>query len=93
MPRSMIYFGIIFSIFKETSNSHHKKHVHVRYGEYSASFDIETEQLLAGRLKPPQIRITQKLIKKYRKKLLEDWNKLNNEDETSIETMVFRVRM
>ena len=42
MPRISEFYGIFVYMYFLDTRQHHTPHVHVRYGEYKASFSIET---------------------------------------------------
>jgi hypothetical protein len=50
MPRISEFYGIFVYMYFQDIRQHHTPHIHVRYGEYKASFSIETGERLAGRL-------------------------------------------
>jgi len=64
MPRICNFLGIsIYMYF----NDHAPPHFHAIYGEYAGQIEIETGELLAGKL-PPRV-----------KKLVAEWCQLNQE--------------
>ena len=56
-------------------NRHHRPHVHIRYGEYKAVFDIETAELIVGRIKPRQRALIQKWIRTRSDELIANWQR------------------
>ncbi|MEI7696489.1 MAG: DUF4160 domain-containing protein [Chlorobium sp.] len=55
-------------------NKEHKRpHIHAKYGEFVAAFDIETADILAGSLPSRQIRLVQARIEIHRDELNADW--------------------
>jgi len=57
MPAISMFYGIIIQMLFFDSDKHNKPHIHVRYGEYKASIDIETAELLAGELPKRQLKL------------------------------------
>ena len=49
MPELSRFFGIIIRMLFSDDDKHHKPHVHVYYGEYSAAVGLDGE-LLEGKL-------------------------------------------
>lgn len=87
----MKFCGIFFSVYNEIGERHHLKHFSVTYGEYEASFDINTGELIIGYLPPAQMRKVRKKIKKkeIREKLLNCWDELNKENVTNSKIKVY----
>ncbi len=75
MPRISEFFGIFVYMYFRDTRQHHAPHVHVRYGEYKASFSIETGDLLAGRLGPKQTRRVRDWIAARRPALEDNWQR------------------
>ena len=53
MPELSRFFGIIIRMLFSDDDKHHKPHVHVYYGEYSAAVGLDGE-LLEGKLPEKQ---------------------------------------
>ena len=51
MPAISTFYGIIIQMLFFDSDRHNKPHIHVRYGEFKSSIDIETAEILAGELR------------------------------------------
>jgi hypothetical protein len=56
MPAISMFYGIIVQMMFFDTDKHKKPHIHVRYGEFNASIDIETIEILAGNLPTKQLR-------------------------------------
>ena len=52
---------------------HHRPHIHARYAEHEAVYDIDTGNTLAGSLPRPQARLVEAWIELRRQELLADW--------------------
>ncbi len=74
MPIIDIVHGIFFVIY--TGREHPPPHVHVKYGEYEASMDIKTGEIIQGSLPRPARRIAQDWLKKNRLKVLREWERM-----------------
>ncbi len=75
MPRISEFYGIFVYMYFRDVQQHHAPHVHVRYGEYKASFSIETGERLAGRLGNKQTRRVQDWIAARRAALEGNWQR------------------
>ncbi|HRW04918.1 MAG TPA: DUF4160 domain-containing protein [Caldilineaceae bacterium] len=73
MPEISRFFGIGIYIYFEMSIRHHTPHFHVSYGEYDASYSIETFQLLAGQLPRRQERLVLQWARLHQSELQENW--------------------
>ena len=58
MPELSRFFGIIIRMLFSDDDKHHKPHVHVYYGEYSAAVGLDGE-LLEGKLPENSIGLCQ----------------------------------
>ena len=70
MPEISRFFGIIITM---NYNDHAPPHFHARYGGDQALVDIQTLQVLAGRLAPRIIGLVVEWALQHREELLEDW--------------------
>ncbi len=52
---------------------HNPPHIHVYYQDYSAIVDINSCEILEGRLSPKQLRLVAAWIEIHREELLADW--------------------
>jgi len=78
MPELSRFYGIVIAIHRD---EHPPPHFHVRYGEYEASFIIETGAVLRGRV-PPRIRgMVEEWADLHREELMENWNRAMEEQE------------
>ena len=75
MPRISEFYGIFIYMYFQDIRQHHAPHIHVRYGEYKASFSIETGERLAGRLGNRQSKRVQDWIVARRAALDENWQR------------------
>ena len=75
MPRISEFLGVFVYMYFDDVNRHHRPHIHIRYGEFKAVFDIETADLLAGRIKPRQRGLVQKWIRARQDELHKNWER------------------
>ena len=72
MPEISRFYGLIKLLFND-DEQHHKPHVHVKYGEYSAAISFDGE-VLAGRIPVKQYRILSAWLAIHEDELYEAWN-------------------
>ena len=72
MPEISRFFGIIITM---NYNDHVPPHFHARYGSDQAIVDIQTLQVLGGRLSPRIIGLVVEWALQHRAELLEDWRR------------------
>ncbi len=70
MPIISSFFGIIVRMF---FNEHAPPHFHVEYAEYKASVNIQTLELLEGKLSRRAQELVLDWAELHQKELLEDW--------------------
>ncbi len=74
MPELARFMGIIIAMRFNDTGEHNKPHVHVSYGEYSASIGVDGE-LLAGSLPSKQLRIVNGWLAIHEEEVYAAWNK------------------
>lgn len=72
MPSISRFFGIEISMF---FNEHGRPHFHADYAEHSASFAIDTLEVLQGALPSRQLRLVRRWAALHRDELLTNWNR------------------
>jgi len=70
VPEICRFFGIIITMYY---NDHPPPHFHARYGSDRAIIDIQTLQVLGGRLGPRVMGLVVEWALRHRDELLEDW--------------------
>ena len=70
MPEISRFFGIIITM---NYNDHAPPHFHARYGGDQAIIEIQTLQVLGGRLAPRVMGLVAEWALQHRDELLEDW--------------------
>ncbi|MBD3316260.1 MAG: DUF4160 domain-containing protein [Chitinivibrionales bacterium] len=73
MPTISMFFGIIIQMLSFDNKEHHNPHIHARYAEFAATFDINSAEILAGTMPGRQTRLIQAWIEIHREELLADW--------------------
>jgi hypothetical protein len=73
VPAISMFFGIIIQMLSFDNKEHHVAHIHARYGEFLATFNIKTADILAGSMPPKQTRMIQAWIEIHQEELLADW--------------------
>ena len=74
MPEIAIFYGIIIRMFFKLKE-HNPPHIHVIYGEYSASIIISNKKILEGSLPNKAYKLVCEWIELYRSDLLDIWEK------------------
>ena len=70
MPIISAFFGMIVRVFHA---DHAPPHVHVRYGDCEAIFEIKTGQLLHGKLPPRLEKVMREWLKLRRREVMKSW--------------------
>lgn len=72
MPEISSFYGIVITL---NIRDHNPPHIHARYAEYEAIFDIRMARIIAGKLPGTARQLVIKWIKLHTVELLEDWNR------------------
>ena len=75
MPRISYFYGISIQMFFD---DHPPPHIHAKYNEFRARFDIRTGEVLSGRLPPQATRLVQDWIAKRDAELASNWTRMEN---------------
>jgi hypothetical protein len=70
MPTISIFFGIVIRLF---FNEHAPPHFHAQYGEFKATINIQTLELIEGRLPRRAMELVLDWAELHQAELLEDW--------------------
>jgi hypothetical protein len=73
MPTLSVFYGITVMMYWVDIDRHSLPHIHVRYGEYEASVDIQTGERLAGDFPRKKLNLVQTWIELHREELLANW--------------------
>ena len=68
-----MFYGIIVQLYFFDNERHNLPHIHIRYGEFTASIAIETGELLAGDFPAWQLKLVQAWIEIHRDELMANW--------------------
>jgi len=74
MPEICRFFGIVIKMYID---DHPPPHFHATYGDYIAMFRISNGEILEGKFPVKERRIVTAFAGKFRKELLENWDKLH----------------
>ena len=84
MAKLATFYGIEMSMRPELNERHHRAHVHARYNEYTAVFDVLTREILVkGKKGFPndQESMVKSWIAIHEKELMANWESLNSSGE------------
>ncbi len=70
MPEISRFFGIVIAMYHR---DHAPSHIHARYGEYRAKFDIVTGELIEGSMPRRAAALVQEWCKLHLDELRTDW--------------------
>ncbi len=73
MPRIAFFFGISIYMYLD---DHGAPHCHAIYGDYAGSFCLNSGDMLAGQMPPPQMAKIKQFIENNQSELMEKWNEL-----------------
>jgi hypothetical protein len=80
MPEVSRFYGIVISMyFKE----HNPPHFHADFGEYSAQFNIETLQMMEGKMPRRAKGFILEWADEHRVELMANWNAIRNREPFS----------
>lgn len=74
MPGISSFYGIVIWMYFDEPQHEGRPHFHATYGDDEASFDIDTLELIAGRLPRRAQRLVTEWAKEHRGELLANWN-------------------
>ena len=70
MPTISTFYGMLIRMF---FNYHSPPHFHARYGEFEATIDLGTLEIIQGHLPNRALSLVQEWAMIHRGELLEDW--------------------
>ena len=77
LPTISMFYGIIIRMYYAPSE-HPPPHFHVYYGEYRASVDIQTCEIIQGKLPKKQSRLVIAWAELHQEELMANWTLLMN---------------
>lgn len=72
MPTICQFYGIIILMYLR-NKEHNPPHIHAVYGEFEASFLIESGEIFEGKFTKNGTKLVKQFIKENKDKLLEMW--------------------
>jgi hypothetical protein len=76
MPEIARFLGIIIRMYVEAGEKHHSPHFHAYYQDAVAIYNIESIELITGKLPKRQQRFVEAWAELHRKELIENWERL-----------------
>jgi len=76
MPEIARFLGIIIRMYVEVGIQHHSPHFHAYYQDTTAIYDIESIELITGKLPRRQQRFVEAWAELHQAELLENWERL-----------------
>ncbi len=70
MPTISAFYGILIRMF---FNDHAPPHFHARYGEFEATVDLNTLDVIEGQITTRALSLVQEWAKIHKEELIEDW--------------------
>jgi len=77
MPTLSIFLGIIITMYQEQGGRHHKPHVHAKYAEHEAVYDLDGN-LIEGNLPRKQSKLVEAWILLRADDLKTNWELIQN---------------
>jgi Domain of unknown function (DUF4160) len=77
MPTLSMFFGLIIRMYY-APKEHNPPHIHIYYQEFSATMEINTCEILEGKLPAKQIRLAAAWVEIHREELFADWSLCQN---------------
>lgn len=74
MPVISIFYGIIVSMYYLDNKQHHVPHIHARYGEEEAVYEIPDGKLLAGSIPKNKAKLLLAWIEIHKDDLMANWS-------------------
>ena len=73
MPIISMFYGIVISLYFYDNKQHNLPHIHVRYQDTKAIFNIETCEIIEGNLPKKQQKLVSAWMEIHKDELLADW--------------------
>lgn len=80
MPVISQFYGIIIQMFFKEKGQHHQKHVHVKYNEYKAVYNLQGK-MLEGKLPNKQQKLVEAWIFIHQEELQSLWDLMQEQGE------------
>ena len=79
MATLSMFFGIIIKMYKERGGRHSRAHIHAQHADKTASFDLETSEILAGEMDKDDVDKINGWMSIHREELFANWKLLEEE--------------
>lgn len=76
VPTHSIFFGIFIRMFYD---DHAPPHFHAHYGDEKAVFNIQTLEVMEGKLSRRAVRLVQDWAELHQQELLDNWEKAHSD--------------
>lgn len=73
MPTISMFYGIVVSLYFYDNKQHNLPHIHVRYQNTKAIFNIETCEIMEGNLPNKQQKLVSAWMEIHKEELIADW--------------------
>ena len=73
MPVISRFYGIVVKMYLR-QKEHNPPHIHAFYGEFEASFTIQSGDIMNGSFPKNGKRLVKQFVNRYKNELLEMWN-------------------
>jgi len=80
LPIISQFYGIIIQMFFDENGQHHQKHVHIKYNEYKAVYDLKGK-ILEGKLPKKQHKLVEAWMFIHQEELQSLWNLMQEQGE------------
>lgn len=80
MPRACEWLGLLIYIYNEENTPHHRRHVHVKYGEHKAVYDIDSFERMAGSLPRLKHKAMLKILRIHQQEFINFWENEQSEN-------------
>ena len=80
MPTISMFYGIIIQMFYPPSE-HPPPYFHAKYAEFEAAIEIDTGDVMSGKLPKRQMKLVQAWAELHKEELLADWQLAMNKEK------------
>ena len=80
MPVISQFYGIIIQMFFDENGKHHQKHIHIKYNEYKAVYNLIGD-IIEGKLPGKQQKLVEAWIYIHQEELESLWNLMQEQGE------------
>ena len=74
MPVISMFYGLIVAMYYLDTKQHHLPHIHVKYGEMEAVYEIPNGKLLEGAMPSNKEKLVQAWIEIHHEDLMANWD-------------------